>query len=68
MPGKDPGGFFMTIVIGVVWLLMLLVPPLWWVAGRDEARRRTIQTLVVQSVFSLVQAALGLMMLIGKDV
>ena len=57
------------VVIGVgVWLAALVYPPLRWVSGREDGRRRAVLTLVAQSVFSLAQAGMGLVLLIGKDV
>lgn len=55
------------VMILVVWLLIWLVPSLW-LTSRPANRRSQITLAAVLSAISFAQAALGLLMILGKNV
>lgn len=63
--GLSNDGFGMILV--VVWGLVLVAPPALIVLFRPT-RRWIVATLIGQATFSMIQAALGILMVIGKSV
>jgi len=57
----------LALLLILVWVAAAIVPDIW-LAGRLTSRRAVFKLLGAQALFSLGQAAVGVMMIFGKAV
>ena len=56
-----------SIAIMIIWMLTWIGPSLWFLS-RPRPRRSQFTAVAILSAISLVQSALGFLMILGKDV